>query len=63
MQQRWQNSIADQAFGNAVGKAGPKPFSISSCILGIVAESGGLLNSRPRSCAGEEDWMGEIFVS
>ena len=62
MQQRWQNSIADEAFGSAIGKAGPQPLSVSSCILGVITETSGLFESGPCSRTGEENWMGEIFV-
>src|SRR5208283_5964725 len=42
--------------------AGSKPLSISSGILGVIMTISGLLDSRPRSRAGEEHWIGETFV-
>ena len=49
MQKRWQNSVADQASGNAVGEASSQPLAISFRTLlpftGIVTS---LLDASPR---------------
>src|SRR5271167_5233122 len=63
MQKRWQNSVGDQASGNAVGEASSQPLAISFRTLlpftGIVTS---LLDASPRSRASEEKWIGEAFV-
>ena len=63
MQNRWQNSVGDQASGNAVDKASAQPLAISFRTLPpftrIVAS---LLNASPPSRADEEDWIGETLV-
>ena len=63
MQERWQNSVAEQAFGGAVSKASPQPLAISFCTLPPLTRGvSGLLDAGPPSRAGEEYWIGEIFV-
>src|SRR5690348_12816992 len=63
MQKRWQNSVADQASGNAVDKASSQPLAISLRTLlpftGIVTS---LLDASPGGRASEEKWTGEAFV-
>src|SRR4030095_1776683 len=63
MQKRWQNSVADQASGNAVGEASSQPLAISFRALlpftGIVTS---LLDASPRDRASEEKWIGDAFV-
>lgn len=63
MQKRWQNSVADQASGNAVGEASCQPLAISFRALlpftGIVTS---LLDASPRDRASEEKWIGDAFV-
>ena len=63
MQKRWQNSVADQASGDAVGEARSQPLAISFRTLlpftGIVTS---LLDASPRDRASEEKCIGEAFV-
>src|SRR5271157_30302 len=63
MQKRWQNSVADQASGNAVGEASTQPLAIPFCTLPpFLRVVTGLLDSRPRGRACEEKRIGEAFV-
>src|SRR5271165_2607189 len=63
MQERWQNSVAYQVFGNGVGEASPQPLAISLRILGPMRGVSALLDGGPPSHTGEESGLGEIFVS
>jgi len=64
MQERWQKGVADQAFSRGVGEARPQPLAISFCTLPPLTRSvSSLLDAGPRSRSGEENWIGETFVS
>src|SRR6266436_9122612 len=64
MQKRWQNSVADQASGNAVSEATSQPLAISFRTLPpFIRVVTGLLDASPRSRADKKHWMGQIFVS
>ena len=39
MQERGQNSVAEQAFADAAGEVSPEPLAISFCTFGVVRVS------------------------
>src|SRR5208282_2260587 len=62
MQERGQNSVGKQAFGDAAGEVSTEPLAISLCILGPIGGVRGLIDAGPCSLQTEESWMGETFV-
>ena len=63
MQKRWQNSVADQASGNSIGKASSQPLAISfRALMPFARIVTSLLDACPRSRASEEERIGEAFV-
>ncbi len=62
MQERGQNSVGKQAFGDAAGEVSTEPLAISLCILWPIGGVRGLLDAGPCSLQTEESWMGETFV-
>ena len=62
MQERRQNSVAEQGFGGATGEVSTEALAISFCAEAIIGGTSGLLSASPCGLEREESRVSETFA-